>query len=76
MMTRDDIIEAARVGWIQGNATAPFPEKLLRKCIDAAVHMEREACATVAEEYLDDPVLSGQGYATGCARAIRERRDE
>lgn len=34
---------------------------------------EREACARVAEEFLDDPFLSGHGYASGCARAIRER---
>ena len=38
-----------------------------------AVKREREECARVAEEYLDDPYLSGHGYATGCAEAIRAR---
>lgn len=37
---------------------------------------EREQCARVAEEYLDDPFLSGHGYATGCAAAIRARGDK
>lgn len=30
----------------------------------------QQHCAEVAYEYLDDPVLSGQGYATGCYNAI------
>lgn len=31
---------------------------------------ERKRCAEVAYAFLDDPFLSGHGYATGCRDAI------
>lgn len=43
------------------------------EAIEDARAQEREACAVLVEEFLDDPFLSGHGYASGCAAAIRAR---
>ena len=36
---------------------------------------ERKRCSEVAYEFLDDPFLSGHGYATGCRDAILAREE-
>lgn len=74
-MTRDDIIRMAREqGLPETEVDGVF--RVNSDDLGRLLAAEREACARVAEEYLDDPFLSGHGYATGCARAIRERTDE
>lgn len=59
---------AHRVGYKLGQ---PFEASQLFSFARAIEEKVREDCARIAEEYLDDPVLSGQGYATGLARVLR-----
>lgn len=42
-------------------------EHLVQKASDAM----REKCAYSMEDYLDDPILSGHGYANGAGEEIR-----
>ena len=76
-MTRDDIVQMAWDCGIlmrsQNNQEEPTKLEKFAALIEARV---REECAIIAEEYLDDPYLSGHGYATGCARAIREGNEK
>ena len=65
-MNREDLTRAA--------LAAGIFETIERFAKLVAAH-EREACAQLVEDYLDDPFLSGHGYATGCAATIRSRGD-
>lgn len=80
-MTTDDILKLARehctthkdVGGV-GAVPWRFSDYALIAFANAVRNIALEEVAGICNEYLDDPVLSGQGYATGCSAAIREMK--
>lgn len=57
-----------------GNYYTPMDE--FQAIWKAAQAEQREVDAEIASKFLDDPFLSGHGYANGCAAAIRNQQEE